>query len=525
VTLVGEAAWEGLLLVFSWPNILVPLLGTLLAMVFSLLPGLSGAALMALMIPLTYQWEPVPVLLLFGALVGGATFMGSATAILFNIPGTAPNAATMLDGYPMARSGKAKTALGCSAAASALGSSFGVVVLLLLIPAMAVLVTLFGPAENLMLAIWGLAMIVTVIRGSVVKGLVMAGFGLMLSFVGFDPRTSELRYTLDTLYLQDGMSLVPIFLGTFAVAEVIDLMSTGRSTISGSTRLEQLSGSALEGVRSVFRHFGLFLRSSIIGTVVGVIPGVGGTAAAFVAYGEAARSAGARGDFGRGDIRGVIAPEAANDAKDGGALLPALAFGIPGSAGTAVLIGVLALHGIRPGEDLMTSQLPLAFVLIWSLFLSNWLTSLVGLSLVSPLSRLTVVPISRVVLPILILAAAGAFAFRGRISDLWLTFAFGLVGYGMKKYAWPRVAFIIALVLGPMFELNLHLTLSLQRLGRIQFWTRPAVIGLIGLLVVTLWFQRDRARAVPHRTTASRVRGDDHGRSTDDAEAGEADDE
>lgn len=493
--LIGQAAWEGLLIVLSWPNILIPVAGTLLAMTFSILPGLSGATLMALMVPLTYQWAPVPVLLLFGALVGGATFMGSATAILFNIPGTAPNAATMLDGYPLAQAGQAKTALGCSAAASALGSSFGIFVLLLLIPVVGALVMLFGPAENLMLAIWGLAMIVTVIRGSVLKGLAVALFGLLLSFVGFDPRTSELRYTLDTLYLQDGLSLVPVFLGIFAVAEVIDLMVSGRSTISGSTRLEQLTGSATAGVRSVLRHFGLFLKSSVIGTIVGVIPGVGGTAAAFVAYGEAARSAGPGGTFGRGDIRGVIAPEAANDAKDGGALLPALAFGIPGSAGTAILIGVLALHGIRPGEELMTTQLPLAFVLIWSLFLSNWMTSLVGLSLVGPLSRLTVVPTHRVVLPILVLAAAGAFAYQGRIGDVWLTFGFGVAGYGMKRFGWPRVAFIIAFVLGPMFELNLHLTLSLQRLGRIQFWSRPVVIALGILLVSTVWLRRDRVAA------------------------------
>lgn len=492
MALVGQAAWEGLLLVFSWPNILIPVLGTLLAMAFSLLPGLSGAALMALMIPLTYQWDPVAILLLFGALVGGATFMGSTTAILLNIPGTAPNAATMLDGYPMTCSGQAKTALGCSAAASALGSTFGILILLLVIPAIAELVVLFGPAEHLMLAIWGLAMIVAVIRKSVLKGLVMAGFGLMLSFVGFDPRTSELRYTVDTLYLQDGLSLVPVFLGTFAVAEVIDLMISGRETISGSTRPEQLSGSALEGVRSVFRHFGLFLRSSIIGTVVGVIPGVGGTAAAFVAYGEAARSAASPATFGRGDIRGVLAPEAANDAKDGGALLPALAFGIPGSAGTAVLIGVLVLHGIRPGSDLMTSQLPLAFVMIWSLFLSNWLTSALGLTLVNPLSRLTVVRTVRIALPILILAAAGAYAYRGMLGDVWLAFGFGIVGYGMKRHGWPRVAFIIALVLGPMLELNLRLTMSLQRAGRLQLWTRPAVIGLVILIALTIWLQHRR---------------------------------
>ncbi len=483
---VLDAAWEGLLLVFAWPNILYPLAGTLAAMVFSLLPGVSGVTLMALAIPLTLSWDPIQVLLLFGALVGGATFMGSATAILLNIPGTAPNAATMFDGYPMARAGHAGTALGCSAAASALGSTFGVLMLVALLPLMAVLVPLLGPPEYLMLAVWGLAAIATVIRASVGKGLVMAGLGLLISFIGFDPRTAELRYTFGTLYLQDGLHLVPVFLGIFAVAEVIDLMASGRTTISGATRLDQLAGDALEGVRAVFRNFGLFLRSSLIGTTVGAIPGLGGTAAAFVAYGEAARSAGPDGRFGEGDIRGVLAPEAANDAKDGGSLIPTLLFGIPGSAGTALLLGVLALHGISPGERLV-SNLSLAFVLIWSLFLSNWISSIVGLSSVNMLSRITVVRTSRLAPLILILSVTGAFAYRARFADVWVAFGFGLLGYAMKRYGWPRVAFIIALVLGSMFELNLHLTMRLQELDRIQLWTRPGFMLLVLLLGVTLW--------------------------------------
>jgi TctA family transporter len=487
VSPVLDAAWEGLLLVFAWPNILYPLAGTLLAMAFSLLPGISGVTLMALAIPLTLHWEPVPVLLLFGALVGGATFMGSATAILLNIPGTAPNAATMFDGYPMARAGRARTALGCSAAASALGSTFGVLVLVILLPLMTVLVPLLGPPEYLMLAVWGLAAIATVIRASVGKGLVMAGLGLLISFVGFDPRTAELRYTFGTLYLQDGLHLVPVFLGIFAMAEVIDLIVSGRTTISGATRPDQLGGSALEGVRAVFRHFGLFIRSSLIGTTVGAIPGLGGTAAAFVAYGEAVRSSGPDARFGRGDIRGVLAPEAANDAKDGGSLMPTLVFGIPGSAGTAMLLGVLVLHGIRPGERLVSSDLSLAFVLIWSLFLSNWFSSIVGLSSVNTLSRITVVRTARLAPLILILSVVGAFAYRGRSADVWVAFVFGLLGYAMKKYGWPRVAFIIALVLGSLFELNLHLTMRLQELDRIQLWARPGFLLLAAMLVLTLW--------------------------------------
>ena len=475
-----QAAWEGFVLVFSWPNILYPIAGTLLAMIVAFLPGIGGATLMALVIPFTFNWDPLQIMLLFGALVGGATFMGSITAILFNIPGTSASAATLLDGYPMAQQGQAKTAIGCSAMASALGSTFGVVVLILLIPVMRQAILSFGSAEFLMLAIWGLTTIAVVIRGSTLKGLIMAGIGFLVAFVGLDPRTAELRYTLGSLYLRDGVSLIPVFLGVFGLAEMIELAASSRRTISGRTRVQELTGSVWEGVCSVFRHFGLFLRSSVIGTVVGMIPGVGGAVASFVAYGQAVQTAKDRERFGQGDIRGVLAPEAAHDAKDGGSLVPTLAFGIPGNVKTAVLLAALALHGLAPGRELMTQHLSLVFVLIWSLFFSNWLTSLVGISVVRPLARLTVMRTHLLVPIIFMLVILGAFLNQGRLEDVLLAFLFGFVGYYMKKYGWPRIPFVIALVLGPLFETNFHITLQLHQIGRINFWTRPIVIALLG---------------------------------------------
>ena len=491
-----DAAWEGLLFVLSWPNVLYPLAGTLAAMVVALLPGISGAALMSLAIPLTLGWEPERVMLLFGALVGGATFMGSVTAILLNIPGSGPSAAALLDGYPMARQGKAKTALAASATASALGSTFGIFVLIALLPVVARVVPLIGPAEYLMLAAWGLLTIGTLLRGSVSKGLAAAGLGLMLSFVGYEPRTAELRYTFGTLFLQDGLSVVPVFLGIFALAEVLDLGVSGRVTISGRTTVEALGGSVREGILAVFRHGALFLRSSVIGTVVGMIPGLGGTVAGFVAYGAASRSSpngGAR--FGEGNIRGVIAPEAAIDAKDGGSLLPTLALGIPANAMAAVMLAAMTLHGIRPGQELMTERLPLTFAIIWSLFIANWVTSLLGLAVVRPLTRLTIVRMDRLVALVLVLSILGAVSFRGLLADVWVACAFGVVGYLMKKYGWSRLAFVMAMVLGPLFESNLRLTWSLHELGRINFFTRPSVLVLFALIVVTMvpaWRQRAR---------------------------------
>jgi putative tricarboxylic transport membrane protein len=484
---VLQSAWEGFLLVFSWPNIIYPIIGTLLAMVFAFIPGISGFTLMALAISFTLHWEPLPIMLIFGAFVGGATFMGSVTAILFNIPGTAPSTATMIDGHPMAQQGKARTAIGCSAASSALGSSFGILVLILLIPVMRGAILIFGSAEFLMLAIWGLATIVTITRGSLTKGLAAAGVGFLISFIGVDPQTAELRYTFGSLYLQDRLGLVPILLGLFAITEMTALSVMSRETISGKSHIEELGGSLREGCLSVFKHFGLFIRSSLIGTVIGMIPAVGGTVASFVAYGQAVLTARRnRENFGHGDIRGVIAPEAAHDAKDGASLVPTLAFGIPGNEGTALLLGALTLHGLIPGKELMTNHLTLVFVLIWSLFLSNWLTSILGVAIVKPLAKLTVVRTHLLAPIIFALAALGAYLYKGRIEDVVVACLFGIVGYGMKKYAWPRIPLVIALVLGPLFESNLHITVRLHQLGRINFWTRPLTLALMALTAATL---------------------------------------
>jgi TctA family transporter len=349
------------------------------------------------------------------------------------------------------------------------------------------LILAFGPPEFLMLAIWGLTTIAAIVRGSLIKGLAAAGIGLLLSFIGLDPRTAETRYTFGSIYLDDGLSLIPVLLGIFAVAETIDLTVTGRVTISGKTRLQELTGNVKEGILAVFRNFGLFIRSSLIGTVVGMIPGIGGTVASFAAYGHAVQTGGSsREKFGQGDIRGVLAPEAANDAKDGAALVPTLAFGVPGSEGTVILLAVLLLHGVTPGKELVTHQLHLVFVLIWSLFFSNWMTSILGLSLVRYLAWLTVIRIQLIGPLIFVFAALAAFVHKGRFEDLLLAFLFGIVGYYMKKHKWPRITLVIALVLGVLFETNLHITLKLHQLGRINFWFRPVTLILLALTALSL---------------------------------------
>lgn len=319
----------------------------------------------------------------------------------------------------------------------------------------------------------------------------MAGLGFLVAFIGVDPRTNEARFTSGSVYLLDGIGFVPIFLGIFALAEALDLLVSKRNTISGMTRASELSGSIGKGIRAVFEHFGVFIQSSVIGTVIGMLPGVGGTVASFVAYARAAR--GRDGRFGQGDIRGVLAPEAANDAKDGGALVPTLAFGIPGGTGTAMLLAVLIAHGLSPGQALMTDNLTLVFVLVWSLFISNWLTSLLGLAAAPAFTRLTVLPVDRLVPLLIAITAVAAYIARHVWLDMLVAFAFGVIGYYLKKYDWPRIPFVIALVLAPVFERNLYLTWQLHSLGQIDFWSRPLTLLFICLVAITIavaWIKR-----------------------------------
>lgn len=489
-----EAAWSSLALLFSWPYILYPIVGTLLSMVFAGVPGVGGVTLMALALPFAYEMEPKAALLLFGALVGGATFMGSVSAILLGIPGKNANAATVFDGYPMAQQGLAKTAIGCSATASALGSTFGVFALLALLPFLREAILLFGPTEFLALGLWGLTTVALVNRGSSVKGLVAAGFGLLLTFVGTDPTSGEERFTFGTLYLRDGLDFPIIFLGVYSLAEVLTLVASGRTTISGKQTVEQLEGSVWDGVVAVFRNWGLFLRSSIVGTVVGMIPGIGGAIGSFAAYGLAVQSSGSDRDrFGKGDIRGVIAPEAANDAKDGGALAPALVFGIPGGAGTAMLLVALSQQGVVPGRELLTQGQELVFLLVFSLFFSNWLTSILGIALVKPFSWLTVAPIGLLAPALLTMTVLGAFIYKGRIEDVFVVYGFGLLGYGMKKHGWSRAALVTALVLGRLLESSFAVSLRLHQLGRVHFWERPITLVLIALTLLSLYWMRSQS--------------------------------
>lgn len=490
-----SALFEGVTNLFSWPSILVPVVGTLIAMTASFLPGIGIASLSALLILWTIDWQPEAVLLLFGALTGGATFMGSITGILFNIPGNSSSAAVLLDGHSLSRNGFPRTAIAAAATASAVGSIFGVLVLIALMPIVREFILEFGPLERVLLGIWGLSTIAAIPNSSTLKSIAVTLIGLILAMIGTDPVTAASRWTFGSLELLGGMSVIAVLLGYFTFSELISWQQD--YVISDAQKYQAQNDTVLAGLRAVCTHRWLTLRSSVIGTLVGIIPGVGGTVAGFVAYGHAVQSAkGSKDNFGKGDIRGLIAPEASVDAKDGGSLLPAIAFGLPGSEAGIILVTVLAIHGMTPGTPMLSVDLGLTFTLIFALLLSNILTSVVGVALTPALSRLSYLPVHKIALPVFIASAVSIIHINGSIADLYVAIGLGILGFLLKHFNWPKVPLVIAFVLGNFFEANMEVTERLYSIGRLNFFERPAAMALATMITLSIiWMLRKKQKS------------------------------
>lgn len=481
-----EAVLQALSLALAWPNPALILIGTLLGLLFGIIPGLSGALAIALMIPLTFSMALDEAMFLLLSALGGSAFGGSLSAILINIPGTAVNAATAFDGYPLARRGKAGVAIGASAAASALGAMFGLVVLAASIPLLLELVLLLGPPEVFMLTFLGLTVIALASQGSMLAALISGGLGLLLSFHGHVGVVGGTRFTFGSSLLWDGLPLVPAFIGLFALAGGIELLLGGRSVVRLPPVAGRLHGGLAAGIAAVFRHPRVFFSSAGIGVLIGAIPGVGGSVSNFLAYTVARQFSKHPERFGEGQVAGVIAPEAANDAKDGGALMPTLALGIPGSEAMAILLGAFLLHGIDPGRSLFTEQLSLVWVLILALFASNLLTSFIGVALARQLIRLTVVPVHLYAPAIICLCLTGAYAVERNPWHAVFALLFGLLGFAMVRLGYSRVALVIGLILGERLEAAFFQSIQIARGSALVFWDRPISLGLFIAILLAL---------------------------------------
>lgn len=468
------------------------LLAIPIGMFFGAVPGLGGKLGIVLLIPFVFGMDMTAGAVFLLAMHAVVHTGGSVPSILFGVPGTGPDAATIVDGYPMAQKGEAGRALGASLGASGLGGVIGAIVLALLLPVLKPVVLSFSPAEFFLLAILGITFIASLSGNSLIKGVAVGAFGLMIAFVGMDPQTGVARYAFGHLFLWDGVDIITAILAMFAVPEMIALGVKGGSVSAVTREAANYSvRDVLGGIADVFRHWKLALRTSVIGSLIGVIPGLGGDAASWICYGHAVQSSKTPERFGKGAVEGVIAPETANNSKEGGSLLPTLFFGVPGSSGMAVLLGALIMLGIQPGPQLLLQHLDLVWTLIWALVIANVLAVVMFLGIARWVGLLAFIRGSLLIPFVFVLAPLGSYLSEGHWQNLVLIVVFGLLGYALKRFDWPRPPFVIGLVLGPIAEVSLHQALSLWGIG---FLLRPLSIVFVLLIIGSIAFYLRRRR-------------------------------
>jgi TctA family transporter len=476
-----EAAIDALGIIGDPMRLLFVAFGTLLGLIIGVIPGIGGLVGLSLLLPFTFAMDPYTALAFLVGVQSVTTTSDTIPAVLFGVPGTTGSAATVLDGHPMARRGEASRAYGAAFTASVCGGLFGAVVLAISIPILRPFILAIGTPELLAICLLGLTLVVALSHGALFKGLVAAAIGLLLSTIGDEPQTGELRWTFGSFYLWDGISLVPLALGLFAVPEMLDLGAARRSVASDS---KTNHWQQLQGVRDVLRNWWLVLRCSSIGTLLGSIPGIGANVIDWVAYGFAARTEkGAAESFGKGDVRGVIASESSNNAKEGGALVPTLAFGVPGSASMALLLGAFLIHGIAPGPNMLGPQLDVTFTLIWTVAIANILGAGACFLLAGQFARVATLRAGLLVPLVFSVMVIGAFQGAKDYGDLVVLLAFGLLGWAMKRLGWPRPPVILAFVLGGLIE-N-YLFISHLRYG-VEWMMKPLPFILLCLMAFLL---------------------------------------
>lgn len=455
--------------------------GVLVGLAIGVIPGLGGIVGIALLIPLTFEMDAYSA---FAFLIGiGAVTTTSDTvpAVLFGVPGTTGSAATILDGHPLAKQGQAGRAFGAAYTSSLLGGLAGAFFLAISIPTLRPMLLYLGSPELLAICIFGMSMVAVLSGKAPLRGMVAAGLGLMVAMVGSDPQTGTMRWTFNTLYMWDGLPLVPITLGLFALPELADLAIAKKSIEAGS-KVNARSGQ-LEGIRDTLRSWWLVLRCSWIGAALGAVPGMGSAVIDWLAYGHALKTERGTERFGSGDIRGVIASESSNNAKEGGALVPTLAFGVPGSASMAILLGAFMMHGLVPGPRMLTDNLEVTFSIVWSLALANVFGAGLCLAFSNQLARVATIRIGMLLPAVLAIIFLGALQGSRQWGDLNVLFVFGLLGWVMKQLDWPRPPLILGVVLGDIVERYLFISVNRYE------WTwlgRPLVILFFTLAIVAL---------------------------------------
>ncbi|WP_319371268.1 tripartite tricarboxylate transporter permease [uncultured Ilyobacter sp.] len=475
---------QALKIMFMPTNFLLVLAGMTLGVFFGALPGISSSMGIVLMIPFTYYMGIYPSVMLLVALYAGSAYGGSITAILFNTPGTAESVATTFDGYPMAQQGKAGKALGLAMSGSAIGGIFSVLVMLLLAPLLSKIALKIQSAEYFALTLLGIACISSVGSKNLSKALITGLLGILIAMMGMDPMTGVSRLTFGEINFLNGVEYIPIMIGSFAMAEIF------KQVINRKTKEETLDMGkdvSLESIKlkDLLVYKVTIIKSAIIGTCVGILPGTGGSIASIVSYGEAARSSKNKEMFGKGAEEGVLAPETANNAAGGGAMIPTLVLGIPGSPTTAIILAALVLQGLQPGPQLMTEQPLLLYCVFFSMLVASIVVFFSGRYAVKAFAAILKLPYGMIAPMIVMFSVIGSYAISNDMFQIWVMLTFGIFGYFMKKYKFSAASLILGIVLGNMMEETFRRQLLLTNGSYASFFQRPIAL-IIFIAVATL---------------------------------------
>ena len=480
-----EPFFQGLWLVLQWPAVGFMALGILLGIWLGAVPGLGGILGLVILLPFTFGMETVSAFALLLGMYAVTSTADTISSVMLGIPGTAASQATILDGYPLAQKGEARRAFGAAYAVSAFGGVFGALVLAASLPIVLPIILAFASPELLVLAVLGLTMIGSLSGGSILKGLCAALLGLLISTVGYAETVAIPRFHFASDYLLDGVPLIPLVLGLFAIPELIEL-ATKDVNISRVPREMTRDVTIWTGIRDAWTHRWLAIRCALIGTYVGMLPGLGANIVDWIAYGHAVQTTKDKPNFGQGDIRGVIAPEAANNATRGGALVPTVAFGIPGSLSTAILLGALLIQGLKPGPDMLTDQLHITFSMVWTIVLANVVAAVLLMVLTNQIAKVAFIRGHLIVPGVIMFVFMGAWLGGSAIGDWVACLTMAVIGFVMKRSGWPRPPLVLALVLGSLMENWFQRSMSVyEGIGWLQ---RPIVIAIIVLIVITLFY-------------------------------------
>jgi TctA family transporter len=481
VAFMAASAGKAFLLLMEPHRLMFLGLGCVMGLVLGIIPGIGGLTGTAMLLPFTFNMDPYAAFALLLGL-GATTATGDPIpAILFGVPGGAASAATVLDGFPMAKKGEAGRALSAAYMSSLMGGVFGALLMAISIPILRPVMLFIGSPELLAFSVLGISMVAVLSGNAPLRGVVAGCLGVMIAMIGTDPQTGTLRWTFDSLYLWDGLPLTPLLLGVFALPELCDLL-IARVAIAADTGTANIYKGQWQGVKDCFQHWWLIMRCSWIGGGIGSIPGISASVVDWLAYGHALKTEkGASATFGKGDVRGVIASESSNNAKEGGALVPTVAFGVPGSATMAILLGAFLIHGLVPGPDMLTKNLSITYAMVWSVALANVLGAGACYAFSPQFAKLATLRYTLILPAVLGIIYIGAFEATRQWGDLFTLLFFGLVGWIMKQFKWPRPPLILGVVLGDTIER--YLFISIERYG-LSWMLRPIVMLLFALAIL-----------------------------------------